>query len=253
MITVICPFLNEIRMVKAWLANVRKFADEIITMNTGSIDGTDEYLISEGITIIGWTKLGYEQWNVNYNEYVARQHLRDKASGDWIVNLDMDELVGDDFIDFVKSLPDSMKGRKIARMKEMKFWGDIKTLRMPSLWPPVSRLPGRNPWSTKGWRLLRNYRGATGGRIVRLFKNDPAVNYGNTWEHPLIQDGRGRLTYRDFRITLNPPVDFHHFHFALPPKPHENRTEQRGQEFKTKPYQGPWPIETSLIDFSFKS
>lgn len=243
MVTVICPFYNEIRFVKAWLANVRRFADMIISADTGCTDGTVEYLESKGVSVIEWAKLGWDKWEFNYNEYKLRQHMLEIArsiGSNYIVRLDADEFIDDQFVDFVNNLPDSMQGRKIARMREQKFWGDLKTLRKPSLWPPFSVNHGVVT-------ILRNYRGATGALQPLIWQAD--CNYWRSVSHPLISDGRNpRITYRKKWITLDTEIPYYHVHYAFPEKPSgELRAAQRSKKVPTKPFTGTLPEEIKLI------
>ncbi|MFQ5632844.1 MAG: glycosyltransferase, partial [bacterium] len=43
-ITVVTPALNEKFFIRGWLENVKRFADEIIVCDTGSIDSTYMFL-----------------------------------------------------------------------------------------------------------------------------------------------------------------------------------------------------------------
>lgn len=249
MITVICPVYNEIRFIEAWLANVRRFADRILIMDTGSTDGTYELLVDKNhgdIQIHKWHKSLAGKWYLDYNDYLVRSHLIAAASSaDWIVRLDADEFIGQEFINFIRDLPSSMQGRKIARMREQKFWGNLATLRMPSLWPPIyfTCRAGKLQYT-----LLRNYRGATGGLAPMIYKSDPKIRYHKSAAHPLICDGRHpRITYRDKRVVLDTDIPYYHIHYAFPEKYGEARSDQRGCKFKTVPFVGKLPNEIDLI------
>lgn len=243
MITVIGACYNEIRFVEAWLTCMRQFADEIIVADTGSTDGSLNYFRKQkDVKIISWYRLGWPLWNQNGNEFRCRTHLRNLANGEWIVTIDMDELVDWRFVEFVKGLPDSASERKIVRFPELMFWGNMETLRVRSLWPPISRLPNGK------FRILRQWRGVTGCKRVHAFKNEPQIQYNNVSEHTMVQDGRGRLTYRDKEVTLDSGIPIYHYHFAFPAKSKkENRYEQRLQKVRTDLYAGTHPKEIVLI------
>lgn len=241
MITALCPFYNEIRYVEAWHACMSKFADEIICLDTGSDDGTREYLASQGVNVFEWDRLGYDKWNKDFNEWAARSFLLNLANGDWITTFDMDELIDDRMIAFIRGLPCIASNRKIVRAPLLNFWGDMKTLRVRSLWPPFTKLPNGK------WRLLRNYRGQTGTFNARIFKNDSEICYTKAPEHTMIHDGRGRMTYRDKSITLDIDIPVFHLHYAFASKNGENRSEERGMKVKTKQYEGNYPKELELV------
>ena len=110
------PVLNEIRFLQGWFDNVRKFADEIIVIDMGSDDGTYEFFESQ-------ISVSLYQWWIKYKPYEWPEHkIRNKlieaSEGDWIVQLDADERVGDDFIESLNFLD----GKLIHRYLEIAPW-----------------------------------------------------------------------------------------------------------------------------------
>lgn len=75
---------NEIAHLEAWLANVRSFAGEIIVVDTGSTDGTREFLSHQGDV-----KLIYYQWQHDFAQ--AKNVALQEAVGEWVVFTDADE------------------------------------------------------------------------------------------------------------------------------------------------------------------
>lgn len=75
---------NEISHVEAWLDNVRVFAQEIIVVDTGSIDGTKEFLAKQSDV-----KLINHEWQHNFAQ--AKKVALQEATGDWLVFTDADE------------------------------------------------------------------------------------------------------------------------------------------------------------------
>ena len=75
---------NEISHVEAWLDNVRIFAQEIIVVDTGSTDGTNEFLVKQ----LDVKLINYE-WQNNFAK--AKNMALQKATGDWLVFTDADE------------------------------------------------------------------------------------------------------------------------------------------------------------------
>lgn len=75
---------NDERDVAKWLENAQQFADEIIYVDTGALDGTPQFFKERGIA-------GYQfPWQDDFA--AARNFAISKATGDWIVFTDADEL-----------------------------------------------------------------------------------------------------------------------------------------------------------------
>ena len=75
---------NEISYVEAWLSNVRSYADEIIVVDTGSEDGTKEFLAKqEDVNLICST------WQDDFA--LAKNVALKAARMDWVVFTDADE------------------------------------------------------------------------------------------------------------------------------------------------------------------
>lgn len=75
---------NEISHVEAWLNNVRVFAQEIIVVDTGSTDGTNEFLDKQPNV-----KLIKYEWQHDFAQ--AKNMALQEATGDWLVFTDADE------------------------------------------------------------------------------------------------------------------------------------------------------------------
>lgn len=75
---------NEISHVEAWLDNVRCFAQEIIVVDTGSTDGTNEFLSKQfDVKLISY------EWQHDFAQ--AKNVALQEATGDWLVFTDADE------------------------------------------------------------------------------------------------------------------------------------------------------------------
>ena len=75
---------NEISHVEAWLNNVRVFAQEIIVVDTGSTDGTNEFLVKQSDVKV----INYE-WQHDFAQ--AKNVALQEVTGDWLVFTDADE------------------------------------------------------------------------------------------------------------------------------------------------------------------
>ncbi|MCI7236030.1 MAG: glycosyltransferase [Veillonellaceae bacterium] len=75
---------NEINHVEAWLDNIRVFAKEIIVVDTGSTDGTREFLVKQpDVKLISY------EWQHDFAQ--AKNVALQEATGDWLVFTDADE------------------------------------------------------------------------------------------------------------------------------------------------------------------
>jgi len=76
---------NEIECLPASVLKMRKLADEIVIVDTGSHDGTDAWaqVVADTYGSIGW--------NDDFSE--ARNYAIELATGDWILMIDADEWI----------------------------------------------------------------------------------------------------------------------------------------------------------------
>lgn len=75
---------NEMSHVEAWLDNIRIFAQEIIVVDTGSTDGTNEFLVKQpDVKVINY------EWQNDFAQ--AKNVVLQEATGDWLVFTDADE------------------------------------------------------------------------------------------------------------------------------------------------------------------
>lgn len=81
----VCAIMkNEMSHVEAWLDNIRVFAQEIIVVDTGSTDGTNEFLVKQpDVKVINY------EWQNDFAQ--AKNVALQEATGDWLVFTDADE------------------------------------------------------------------------------------------------------------------------------------------------------------------
>lgn len=78
-----CIYKDEEKHLLRWIPSAKAIGDEIIAVDTGSSDGSNELLRKNGIEPL------YFKW---INDFAAAKNFAlDKATGDWIIFLDADE------------------------------------------------------------------------------------------------------------------------------------------------------------------
>jgi glycosyltransferase involved in cell wall biosynthesis len=128
MITVVTPILDEMPFLEAWAANVERYADQVVVVDTGSTDGSLEFVRGRGYDNYQWRITRPYQWE----EGRIRSFLIEKSLGDWIVWQDADELVGQDFID---ALPELQKTRRpFVAFRWREFWLSPNLIRAWAPW-----------------------------------------------------------------------------------------------------------------------
>lgn len=96
MISVVLATYNEEKNLASCLASVKDFADEIIVVDGSSTDSTREIAKSFGAKVFKTTNKA--------NFHINKQMAMDKAQGDLVLQLDADEAVDDELIQFIQEL-----------------------------------------------------------------------------------------------------------------------------------------------------
>ncbi len=238
-ISVVAPVLNEIRFIKGWYENVKKFSDERIIVDTGSIDGTYEWLQSQKdqkLLVLRWPEI-YKPYA--WPEHEIRNWMLKQATGDWIMPLDIDEMVNSDFIENLNML--SSAEWLIGRFICLQFWGDYEHLRKRKLWPIARFSYTANGKRTIGF--LRNWQGWYPNRFPRLCKRDDRINYSVTGNHCRLQyKNFGRLSYH-LPITKDFNIGVCHFHYAHFGKAYGGRNSEQFKNINVVSYHGELPDE----------
>ncbi|RCX16951.1 glycosyltransferase involved in cell wall biosynthesis [Fontibacillus phaseoli] len=191
-LSVIVPVLNEVTFVPLYLESVAAFADEIIMADGGSTDGTAELI--DGFRrqypikffTMRQTGLPYSE---DWNESLVRNFLIEQASGDWIMNLDIDEMMEDRFRE---DLPELMGSENvdIYQFPFVNFWKDPWTLRVNS--------PGDERWSND---------------ITRMWRASRGIRYRDEKHHCTLQGPGGVNIWNIPRARSD--VKVYHYHYAI--------------------------------------
>jgi glycosyltransferase involved in cell wall biosynthesis len=214
--------LNEMRYARAWLTNVQRYADEIIVCDTGSMDGTREFMEANHVKLFTWRVKDRYVWP----EAQIRNHFATLTTCEWICYQDADELVGQDFID---ALPKLQKTRlPFVRFPQISFWYGLHTIRARSL---------------KSWHDWKHF--YPNGTKTKLYRKE--CTWGSGAEingcHPYLQyKDWGRWSQRLCKYTNIP---FFHYHYAFGMR--LNDLEGYTMEGRFVPFRGKHPEEVELL------
>jgi len=172
--------LNEESHIARCLSSAGPVADEIIVVDTGSEDRTREIARAFG------AKVYDHPWNDDFSE--ARNVALSKASGDWVLILDADEVLGRSDLARLKDLAGS-EGRAAYALTTRNYIGNMQTL---------------------GWRANDGAYPEEAGTgwvpstKVRLFPNDKRVRFENP-VHELVEASLARagIPVKDAKVPVH--------------------------------------------------
>ncbi|AKA70290.1 glycosyltransferase [Clostridium scatologenes] len=126
---------NEEKSLKKCLSKVASFVDEIIIVDTGSIDDTKDIALE-------FTDKVYDfKWCNDFSK--ARNYSISKAAGEWILVLDADEIVNDFFRYSVDQfINNPLNKNKVGRIKRINIMEDSFESKKYTEW--VNRLFNKN-------------------------------------------------------------------------------------------------------------
>ena len=183
---------DEEGFIAGCLASARAVADELLVLDTGSTDMTPRLAAAGGARVVRW------RWRDHYGQAFAA--VRRAASGDWILNLDADEVLDTASHDAVRRL--------VERPVADAYLPLIRTYH----YAPKPRWRPADPASPAS---LGAY-GWSPSRTVRLFRNDPRFHYTGIVHHgvaPSVVAAGGALAatddvilhhYGDLRLDKTP-------------------------------------------------
>jgi predicted O-methyltransferase YrrM len=157
-ITVLCPTGHRGPLVAETLGALRGAVDEIVIAADARVEATDLAYYAD----VADTLLRYEHAGPNRHW----PWLAEQASGDWVLILDGDELVGTALIE---ALPELVVDRRVRQYSLPIHWP----------WPSAARRVAEEPWEA-GWRLrlVRNEAGlGFAARKHALAYEDPPIRH----------------------------------------------------------------------------
>lgn len=118
------PVLNEEFFIPIWLENVLQFSDEVVILDTGSSDNTIDIIKSfndERIRLIEYPDKITDMYK--WNEGKVRNYGKSFCTGDYVLAMDADEVITDNFKDKIKEIIEGNPNSICFRFRV--FWGDL--------------------------------------------------------------------------------------------------------------------------------
>ena len=165
------------------LASAKDYVDEIIIVDTGSSDATKEIAGAYTDQIFDFV------WNDNFSD--ARNYSLAKASGDWILVLDADEVVSEEDLKTLGGLLDDSSVDAYTLVQ--RHYGDD------------SLLPGWSPVSEQT-KYSKAYKGYKNNPIVRLFRNREDIRYRGAI-HEVVDHHALKIRLKETAIPIHHYID----------------------------------------------
>lgn len=145
---------NEEDYIGRALSSVREISGEIVAVDTGSADKTIEIAKEFGAKIFNF------EWNDDFSE--AKNFMISKATGEWILSLDADEIIAKRDL------------QEIVRLTKEKAPFGYKFIQRTYLDKPNIVGWAPNPMD---YPEGKDYPGFYPSPLVRLFRNDPRIRF----------------------------------------------------------------------------
>lgn len=189
-LTVITPVLNEETFLPLYLESVTSFAEEVIIVDGGSTDRSVEIIESFAAkhNVRLFCRKQGTAYNDEWNESEVRNFMVDQAKGDWIANIDADEIFDDSFKHVI---PEKMAYSKadVFLFPIINFWKDPWSVRVNA--------PNDERWSND---------------LVRMWRNGVGIRYRDQKHHCTLRGKEGDVwNLPSERID----IPLFHYHYAL--------------------------------------
>jgi glycosyltransferase involved in cell wall biosynthesis len=156
---------NEQELLSRCLDSIQG-VDELIIVDTGSSDNTVE--IAKKYTDKVYTDF---KWCDHYGK--ARQHAKDKCTGDWIMNIDADEVLANDFSEVRKAVEGAEKiGAQFVNCSTTARTG-TDTNRFPRIYKNIPEIQWRGA-AHNYMTLTKGERKTYESNIVHIYERSPA-------------------------------------------------------------------------------
>ncbi|MBW5447673.1 glycosyltransferase [Cohnella sp. CFH 77786] len=191
-LTVMTPVLNEAAFLPFYLDSVTSFADEVIIVDGGSTDNSLElirqYQKRHNIHLFEIKQTGMP-YSDDWNESLVRNFMIDRATGQWIANIDADEVFDDRFAGVLPQLMHTADF-DVYQFPFINFWENPWKIRVNA--------PSDERWSND---------------IIRLWRHGIGIRYESRKHHCTLQTADGQPIWSARRTRVDIPL--YHYHYAL--------------------------------------
>ncbi len=151
---------NEEHCLARALDSVKELADELVVVDTGSTDRTKEIAVQHAANVYDFP------WRDNFS--MARNFSLSKASGDWILVLDADEVIAREDHDAIRGL---LKQEYVAyAFPQISYTNDMTQYQ-------YTPLVMSNLLHKKYQRYAHSFSGYISCNIIRLFRNQVNIRF----------------------------------------------------------------------------
>ncbi|MBN1544765.1 glycosyltransferase [Candidatus Woesearchaeota archaeon] len=179
---------DEERFLRSCLDSVKEIADEMIIVDTGSTDRTKDIAAAAGARVFDF------RWNNDFS--AARNFSLKKATSNWILVMDADEVLDD---------IGRSEVTRLINTREHCLKGSIGFKIQQRTYSPKGADKGAVP-TTDTKTLSEEYTGYRSSSLVRLFRNNPDILFRNKVHElvePSIRESGGEI--------LDSSIVLHHF------------------------------------------
>ncbi|WP_249862149.1 glycosyltransferase family 2 protein [Paenibacillus konkukensis] len=192
-LSIIVPILNEETFMPMYLKSATAYAHEILIADGGSTDRSMEWIrrfqqhYNIKVFSLPQTGLPYQDWD----QPKVRNFLLEQATGDWVMNLDADEVFDDRICE---ALPEMMERTDVDvfEFPFVNFWKDPYTVRVNTA--------GDERWSNN---------------IIRMWRHHIGIRYEDKKRHCFMELNGRRIFYLP-RAHVDIPL--YHYHYAIGPR-----------------------------------
>ncbi|GAU82912.1 hypothetical protein BIWAKO_02835 [Bosea sp. BIWAKO-01] len=144
--------LNESAHVRLSVPPILKFVDELVVIDGGSTDDTVDYLRSLGqkVRVVVKPQKG-AAYSQGWEQEARRQRLQEMCKGEWVFQLDADEVVSDDFASIRDLIADADAKTSCFGVNRVDYAPDLYHAFMPfTAHPSIPRVwrKGSVDWNT---------------------------------------------------------------------------------------------------------
>jgi len=146
-----------------YIEDVQSYADQIVLIDGGSTDGTVEHirdwqrgLLDCEIILIAWNQIE-RPYSPDWECGRARNMCLDLCTGDFILKLDVDEIMDDAFKKELPGILEACDKDVLISFKLVSFWGDLMHVRVDAPKDACWSCDIARMWNNKTLRFAQNH------------------------------------------------------------------------------------------------